>query len=252
MLTKLPYDVAAFFLWDELRDNEKLLIDMFKPSLFVSYFRELTAISFEVGDGFTKPPTVSPTVTPPDLSALLQEEEEEQKAAERRSLFTAVGIGLGILWLLLTLCSIHQIVKHRRKAQEQQKLKRMQQQPRQSHHPGRGRGKGLKRIGSAQHLPLRQVTMDWRGRIRKKRSTRFVDDDIMESGHAHRRNSANKDVGGGGREHTQQEAVSSNSSSEEDTSPTTYHPTDATMATAEMTDRSPKRVKPKKLSVSFV
>mmetsp|Transcript_28996 Transcript_28996/g.61737 ORF Transcript_28996/g.61737 Transcript_28996/m.61737 type:complete len:758 (+) Transcript_28996:277-2550(+) len=158
--TKLPQDVAAFFLWEELRNHEMTLMETYNAnSLFVSYFRDLTNITFEVVDGLTEPPTQSPTV-----HTVISEEtsgaEEEAEATGRGNIYAFVGICIGILWLFLTMCSCKEIIKHRNKSKERSELKRQQMVRRQSSH--RLRGRRLSRVSSIRNGVLRRLTV-WGG-----------------------------------------------------------------------------------------
>jgi len=156
VLTKLPPHVAAFFLWDELRDHEMALMDIFNSkALFVSYFRDLTNITVEVVDGMSMPPTVSPTKFTVASSEELEDEEDE--GVHKVNLLVYVGVALGCIWFFLTLCSFKEIFKHRRKGMEQKELKRQHETRRQSsvqHLPGRPGARRLSRF-----MALRRMTL---------------------------------------------------------------------------------------------
>ena len=110
---ELPYDVAAFFLWDELTKHEEELVETFKTSsVFVSYFNDLTNITFEVVEDLTTPPTTASTISTAPSSVNM----EEDKSVERRNIYVFVGVFLGILWCVLTAFSFRAILKHRRTA----------------------------------------------------------------------------------------------------------------------------------------
>jgi len=110
---ELPYDVAAFFLWDELTKHEEGLVETFKTSsVFVTYFNDLTNITFEVVEDLTTPPTMAPTISAAPSSVNI----EDDKSVERRNIYVFVGVFLGILWCVLTAFSFRTILKHRRTA----------------------------------------------------------------------------------------------------------------------------------------
>mmetsp|Transcript_1383 Transcript_1383/g.2954 ORF Transcript_1383/g.2954 Transcript_1383/m.2954 type:complete len:736 (+) Transcript_1383:162-2369(+) len=113
VITKLPDHVAAFFVWDELREHETTLIDEFnRNSLFVSYFNDLTNITTEVVDELSRPPTLAPTeFTAAGLEGI---EDGEEVGNRRYPVLASVGIAFIFLWFFLTLYSMREIVKHRR------------------------------------------------------------------------------------------------------------------------------------------
>ena len=119
-LTRLPHEVTAFFVWKELTDHEVDLKRVFeRDSFFVSYFQYLENITFQVKDGFTKPPTVSPTIR-----FVMSEEDatESEETATGLGVYTSVGIAIGVLWLFLTCCSIQIILKNREKTKAKRRL----------------------------------------------------------------------------------------------------------------------------------
>ena len=123
----LPYDVTTFFIWDELRTNEMLLMETFNAnSLFVSYFRDLTNITFEMMEGLSEPPTKAPIKSLPPTA--LSEVDDEEAQIQRRNIYTFVGVFLGILWFILTLFSIRKILKYRRKAKQSAQAKEVRKQ----------------------------------------------------------------------------------------------------------------------------
>mmetsp|Transcript_18776 Transcript_18776/g.33790 ORF Transcript_18776/g.33790 Transcript_18776/m.33790 type:complete len:738 (-) Transcript_18776:139-2352(-) len=126
VITKLPDHVAAFFVWDELREHEMTLIDKFnRNSLFVSYFKYLTNITTEVVDELSRPPTLAPTeFTAAGMEGL---EDGEEMGNHRYQVLASVGIALGFLWFFLTLCSMREIVKHRRNWREDEKVRKTKQ-----------------------------------------------------------------------------------------------------------------------------
>jgi len=126
VVTKLPHRVAAFFLWDELRDNEVALMETFDRLFIVDYFRDLTNITFEMGNEFTKPPTPAPIEVKEDDDSNENEIEEAEQKKARENLVTSIGVGVGCVWIFLTLCSVKEILKHRHKAKEEAKLSRHQ------------------------------------------------------------------------------------------------------------------------------
>mmetsp|Transcript_6521 Transcript_6521/g.15058 ORF Transcript_6521/g.15058 Transcript_6521/m.15058 type:complete len:744 (+) Transcript_6521:316-2547(+) len=122
-LTRLPHEVAAFFVWKELTDHEMELKKIFeRDSFFVSYYKALTNITFQVKDGFTKPPTVSPTIR-----FVMSEENEIQSESTAKGLgvFTLVGIAVGVLWIFLTCCSIQIILKNRNETKAKSELAKL-------------------------------------------------------------------------------------------------------------------------------
>ena len=157
--TRLPYDTATFFLWDELSDHEQDLIDLFSTqALFVSYFRDITNITFEVVEDMSKPPTGSPTMQS-DLASSEGMQDEESQGDDKRNVYVIVGIALGVLWCILTLCGFRQIFKHRSNAKEQSKMRRERLTRRQSS-TGRSMGKMSR---------SERFSIDWTGRMRKKK-----------------------------------------------------------------------------------
>lgn len=113
VFTKLPENVAAFFLWDEIRKNEDALIEAFGThSAFISYFWYLNNIVAEAADDMTRPPTPSPTRAA--ASALLEGEVEATGGVGAFAVFTYLGLGTGLLWVVLTLCGLREILRHRR------------------------------------------------------------------------------------------------------------------------------------------
>jgi len=124
-LTRLPHEVAAFFVWKELTDHEMDLKRVFeRDSFFVSYFKDMANITFQVKDGFTKPPTVSPTI-----NVVMSEgnEIQSEEIAEGLGVYTWLGIAVGVLWLFLTCSSIQIILKNRKKAKAKRKLAKTQE-----------------------------------------------------------------------------------------------------------------------------
>jgi len=119
--TRLPRDVAAFFVAEELRAHAAELVGSFNDNaIFVSYFRDLRDIYVEVVDGgLSVPPTEAPTVFVNLTSNASEEEEEEDDASERRrGLYAPIGIALGILWLLLNLFTWRTVHRYRKVAKE--------------------------------------------------------------------------------------------------------------------------------------
>ena len=80
----LPYDVVAFFLWNEYMTHESSLLELFHTqSLFVSYFRNAERITVQMVDDLSFPPTVAPTKAS-DVVAVDEEEAAEEKAGFQR------------------------------------------------------------------------------------------------------------------------------------------------------------------------
>ena len=118
----LPYDVVAFFLWNELTVHEQSLVQLFHhKSMFVSYFRDVSNITFQVVDDMTIPPSPSPTVFL-EINAV-EEDGSVNNNIFGGSLLVYVGVFVGLLWCFLTCCSLRYISKHRQRFKEQNKLK---------------------------------------------------------------------------------------------------------------------------------
>lgn len=124
VITKLPDHVAAFFVWDELREHEMTLVDEFnRNSLFVSYFKYLTNITTAVVDELSRPPTFAPT----EFTAAGEEGSEDGEEMGNRTypVLASVGLALGFLWFFLTLCGMREIAKHRRKWRGDKEVRRL-------------------------------------------------------------------------------------------------------------------------------
>jgi uncharacterized membrane protein YgcG len=132
--TRLPRDVAAFFVAEELRAHAAELVGSFNGNaIFVSYFRDLRDIYVEVVDGgLSVPPTEAPTVFVNLTSNASEEEEEEEDASERRGLYAPIGIALGILWLLLNLYTWRTVHRYRKVAKEKIKVEQFMSKKRRS------------------------------------------------------------------------------------------------------------------------
>lgn len=125
VITELPYDVAAFYLWNEFRTNEEELISLFHDnSLFVSYFREITSVTVQVVNELIAP-TASPTKFIDNTTIV---ESENSAEPERRNIWLYLGITIGVVWLVLTCCSFRQIINHRRSQRYRQDLRRLTRQ----------------------------------------------------------------------------------------------------------------------------
>lgn len=125
VITELPYDVAAFYLWNEFRTNEEELISLFHDnSLFVSYFREITNVTVQVVNELIAP-TASPTKFIDNTTIV---ESENSVEPERANIWMYLGITIGVVWLVLTCCSFRQIINHRRSQRYRQDLRRLTRQ----------------------------------------------------------------------------------------------------------------------------
>lgn len=125
VITELPYDVAAFYLWNEFRTNEEELITLFHDnSLFVSYFREITNVTVQVVNELIAP-TSSPTKFIDNTTII---ESENSAELERANIWMYLGITIGVVWLVLTCCSFRQIISHRRSQRYRQDLRRLTRQ----------------------------------------------------------------------------------------------------------------------------
>lgn len=125
VITELPYDVAAFYLWNEFRTNEEELISLFHDnSLFVSYFREITNVTVQVVSELIAP-TSSPTKFIDNTTII---ESEETAEPEKRNIWLYLGITIGVVWFVLTCCSFRQIINHRRRQRYRQDLRRLTRQ----------------------------------------------------------------------------------------------------------------------------
>ena len=125
VITELPYDVAAFYLWNEFRTNEEELITLFHDnSLFVSYFREITSVTVQVVNELIAP-TSSPTKFIDNTTII---ESENSAELERANIWMYLGITIGVVWLVLTCCSFRQIISHRRSQRYRQDLRRLTRQ----------------------------------------------------------------------------------------------------------------------------
>ena len=151
IVTKLPFDVSAFYIWDELRDGEEELLRVFHRNiLFVSFFRDMTSMVFEVVSDLTKPPTKSPTSAPTDPPPDNGEMTEE----EQRQLYIWVGIAVGGIWCCLTSCGFKEIFKHRSHAKERIELRNTMTSQKQEEREKRAKGKGRARMaGAMKSLP---------------------------------------------------------------------------------------------------
>jgi len=129
--TRLPRDVAAFFVADELRAHAAELVGSFNDNaIFVSYFRDLRDIYVEVVDGgLSVPPTEAPTIF---VNLTSNASEEEEDANERRGLYAPIGIALGILWLLLNLYTWRTVHRYRKVAKEKIKVRQFMSKRRRS------------------------------------------------------------------------------------------------------------------------
>jgi len=120
VMTNLPYDVAAFYVWNVFRTNEEELKTLFHDdSLFVSYFREITNLTVQVVDELIVP-TASPTKFI-ENSTLVEAENSAQ--LDRRNIWLYLGITICVVWLVLTCSAVRHIFRYRRRQRYRQDLR---------------------------------------------------------------------------------------------------------------------------------
>lgn len=123
--TNLPYDVAAFYLWNEFRTNEEELLKQFHDdSLFVSYFRGITNVTVQVVNELIAP-TAAPTIFI-ENTTIIDSENSAQK--DFGNIWLYLGLTIGVVWFVLTCCSLRHILKHRRKQRYRADLRRLTNQ----------------------------------------------------------------------------------------------------------------------------
>eukprot|EP00584_Thalassiosira_punctigera_P008857 CAMPEP_0172544654 /NCGR_PEP_ID=MMETSP1067-20121228/14752_1 /TAXON_ID=265564 ORGANISM="Thalassiosira punctigera, Strain Tpunct2005C2" /NCGR_SAMPLE_ID=MMETSP1067 /ASSEMBLY_ACC=CAM_ASM_000444 /LENGTH=694 /DNA_ID=CAMNT_0013331247 /DNA_START=139 /DNA_END=2219 /DNA_ORIENTATION=- len=166
VMTKLPRNVAAFFLWEELRDNEMFLMKRFKEqSFFVSYFRELTSITSEVVRGLSRPPTRAPTKEA--ASGVDGAKGEGEEVRSRGNTWSYVGVAIGFIWLFLMLCGFKEIIKFRHKGKEKKELKRQQMTSARSERFDTRRT--LSSFSSIRHMAFRRRSLGSKGKTNEGR-----------------------------------------------------------------------------------
>ncbi len=125
VISDLPYDVAAFYLWNEFRTNEEELITQFHDdTLFVSYFRDIQNVTVQTVNELIAP-TAAPTIYVANTT-IVDSEISAQQGFE--NLWLYLGITVGIVWFILTCCSLRHILNHRRGLQYRDNLKRLTNQ----------------------------------------------------------------------------------------------------------------------------
>ncbi len=122
LMSKLPYDVAAFYLWNEFRTNEEELITQFHDnSLFISYFRDIQNVTVQMVNELIAP-TAAPTIVV-ENTTIIGSENSVQQSFE--NIWVYLGITVGIIWFILTCCSLRHILNHRRGQRYRQDLRRL-------------------------------------------------------------------------------------------------------------------------------
>jgi len=123
--TNLPYDVAAFYLWNEFRTNEEELVKQFHDnSLFVSYFRDILNVTVQVVNELIAP-TAAPTKFIENTTIIDSENSAQQDFG---NIWLYLGITIGVVWFVLTCCSLRHILKHRRRQRYRADLRRLTNQ----------------------------------------------------------------------------------------------------------------------------
>lgn len=125
VMTALPYDVAAFYLWNEFRTNEEELVTQFHDnSLFVSYFRDIQNVTVQMVNELIAP-TAAPTKYVENTTIIDSENSAQQDFGD---IWLYLGITLAVVWCILTCCALRHILKHRRNQRYRADLRRLTNQ----------------------------------------------------------------------------------------------------------------------------
>lgn len=125
VMSDLPYDVAAFYLWNEFRTYEEELLTQFHDNtLFVSYFRNIQNVTVQIVNELIAP-TAAPTIFVANTTIVASENSAQQGFED---IWLYLGITVGIVWLILTCCSLRHILNHRRSLAYRDNLKRLTNQ----------------------------------------------------------------------------------------------------------------------------
>mmetsp|Transcript_4109 Transcript_4109/g.8645 ORF Transcript_4109/g.8645 Transcript_4109/m.8645 type:complete len:644 (-) Transcript_4109:2-1933(-) len=120
--TNLPYDVAAFYLWNEFRTNEEELVSQFhNNAIFISYFREIQNVTVQMVNELIAP-TAAPTVFIENTTII---ESENTAPQSFENIWLYLGVTLGVVWFVLTCCSLRHILNHRRGKRYRDDLRRL-------------------------------------------------------------------------------------------------------------------------------
>ena len=122
VMTALPYDVAAFYLWNEFRTHEAELLTQFhENTLFISYFRDIQNVTVQMVDELIAP-TAAPTIFIENATITASENSVQQGF---ENIWLYLGITVGVVWFILTCCSLRHILNHRRGLRYRDDLRRL-------------------------------------------------------------------------------------------------------------------------------
>ncbi len=124
VMTALPYDVSAFYLWNEFRTHEEELLTQFhENSLFISYFRDIQNVTVQMVNELIAP-TAAPTIFVENTTITASENSVNQGFD---NIWLYLGATIGVVWFILTCCSLRVIFRHRREQRYRGDLRRLTQ-----------------------------------------------------------------------------------------------------------------------------
>ncbi|EJK50047.1 hypothetical protein THAOC_31023 [Thalassiosira oceanica] len=120
----LPPEVTSFLINEEIESNAAVLAeDLFKWRTFYGVFLEVDRVSVRLIDRATDPPTLQPTTYAHFLSLNATLEDDAEDTANSVDFITLVGLGIGMMWAILTLFSLRNIWTARKEFKRENMLR---------------------------------------------------------------------------------------------------------------------------------
>lgn len=107
----LPESLLGNYAAIQIDENqEELLLLLKEMSVFYSYFKNMDSITSHSIDYVTDPPTLQPTVVQPEVTPL---SAEDNVSADQPNIIIFVGVGVAIIWCVLTVCGLLYLTRRR-------------------------------------------------------------------------------------------------------------------------------------------